>query len=387
MSRHGGPLVRTGRLRARLAALAAFAALVTATGVGSASPAAALTSCSGGEYSGADGLYHCYEIAVFGPRFGGAAYPLNEIAADLHAPCLKVGDVNNSELNFELWMDTNDNIGAGTWVEEGLQAGVSEGLPAGWHWFWADNRPNGGGYHGHYISGGTTTDTQVYFKWLGNGNWNVYRAGSYIGESTFNGDWAEGGQVGAESTTNTLALQARAYNFEYADPNWTWHPAPESLFDAYHGPLYGGLSSDGSTPGYSGMMAWGGNCSSATTTIAAPAAKPLSAAAAPSALRAIALSQAQMSGEPNPGSISFVSTTRAQADKILNTATTGDDAVYVIKMTGHFTAKNAGLAAKGRVPTGTTMTVTVSAATGQVTDWGITDSAPDLSPAGHATAL
>lgn len=53
----------------------------------------------------------------------------------------------------------------------------------------------------------------------------------------------------------------------------------------------------------------------------------------------------------------------------------------MIKMTGHFTAMNAMLAAKGRVPTGTTMTLTVSAATGQVTDWGI------LSPAGHATAL
>lgn len=378
--------MRKGRLRPRLAAVSAFAALMAAMGVASASPAAALTSCSGGEYIGSDGVYHCYLISVFGPRFGGSAYPLNEIAADLRVPCIDVGDVNNSELNFELWMDTNDNTGAGTWVEEGLQAGLTQGVSAGWHWFWADDRPNGGGYHGHYISGGTTADTQVYFTWLGHGNWNVSRAGTVIGESTYNGDWAEGGQVGAESTTDAMALEGYAYNFEYADPNWAWHPAPGSLFYQYDGALYGGITTNGSTPGYSGVNAFAGNCPS-TATIAAPRATPLSAAAAPSALRAIGLAQAQASGESKPSSISFVSTTRAQADKALNTSTTGDSAVYVIKMTGHFTAHNAGVPAKGHVPTGTTMTVTVSAATGQVTDWGITDSAPDLSPAGHATAL
>ena len=93
-------------------------------------------------------------------------------------------------------------------------------MPAGWNWFWADNRPNGGGYHGHYISGGWTTDTQVVFIWQGSGAWNVYRGGSYIGESTHNGDFAEGGAVGAESTTGAMALQGHADNFEYHDSSW-----------------------------------------------------------------------------------------------------------------------------------------------------------------------
>ena len=70
---------------------------------------------------------------------------------------------------------------------------------------------------------------------------------------------------------------------------------------------------------------------------------------------------------------------------MLDTATTGDNAVYVIRMAGHFKNKKAG--PHGGTPTGTTMTVTVSAATGQITDWGLTDSPTDLSPLGPVTKL
>jgi len=379
-----GPFVRVRRTRARLAVLAAFATLLTTVAVDSPSPAAAaLTNCPGGVYESGDGLYHCYLVNVFGPGFGMPATPLNEIAVDLHVPCIMVSDVNNSELNFEMWMYTNQNITTADtyWVEEGLEAGTSAGVPAGWSWFWADSRPNGGGYHGHYIGGGTTADTQIAFKWLGNANWDVYRGGSYINESINNGAFAEGGMVGAESTTGNIALNAAADNFEYADPNWNWHGVQGALWNPYAGPLNGYLTT-GTRIG-TGVAAYSGNCPNAAA-IATPQPKPLSAAAAPSALRAIGLAEAQASGDAKPSSISYISTTRPQADKVLGTATTGDNAVYVIRMTGHFTAKTGPV---GNKPTGTVMTVTVSAATGRITDWGITDSPTDLSRVGQLKTL
>lgn len=122
VSRRSGTVARVRRTRVRLAALSAFAALLTTVGVNSASPAAAaLTSCPGGVYVPADGVYHCYLTNGFGPNAGQSGTGINEIAVDLQVPCIQVADVNNSELNFEMWMYTNQNYSSsGYWVEEGL---------------------------------------------------------------------------------------------------------------------------------------------------------------------------------------------------------------------------------------------------------------------------
>lgn len=54
-------------------------------------------------------------------------------------------------------------------------------------------------------------------------------------------------------------------------------------------------------------------------------------------------------------------------------------------MQGHFTA--ADVPPGHQAPTGDTLVVTVSAATGKVTDWSIRNSGSDISSLGNATRL
>jgi hypothetical protein len=65
----------------------------------------------------------------------------------------------------------------------------------------------------------------------------------------------------------------------------------------------------------------------------------------------------------------------------------GDDASYIIEMRGMFVGHHAHVPHGAEAPTGNTMLVVVSATTGQITDMGITDAAPDIAAAGTPTAL
>jgi hypothetical protein len=52
--------------------------------------------------------------------------------------------------------------------------------------FWADDRPNGGGFHEHYpaVSWRRGAYYQVKVVWAGNYSWNVYFGGVWLGRST-----------------------------------------------------------------------------------------------------------------------------------------------------------------------------------------------------------
>jgi hypothetical protein len=209
------------RLRSIALAICSVTALSTSTlwlGAGSADAIAGCPSYPS----------HCHAVARYGPVAGQQAYYLNAVGADLEVDCLWVDNPYTDFVNYELWMTTNNNYSAtGYWVEGGMTAGtLSHGVgghPTGFLWYWADMRPNGGGYWEHYISDATTgTYTNLSFYWAGNGAWNVYKGGSYVGQSTYNGDWAGGGQTGAESTSPNIYVSGNTRNWQWLNGSGRW---------------------------------------------------------------------------------------------------------------------------------------------------------------------
>jgi hypothetical protein len=102
-------------------------------------------------------------------------------------------------------------------------------------------------------------------------------------------------------------------------------------------------------------------------------------------LDAIAASFARVNGDARPRWTDAVITTHAKA---LESATPGDTertgnktVVYLITMAGHFTGYGASMPPGAKPPTGTYLSVVINARTFRVTDWGLTGSAPRVSPA------
>lgn len=361
------------RLAIRLTLATVLATSTIALDLALATPGYAAT-CTGGT--------HCYADDGYGSQVGGKA-PTNAQGGDLEVDCLSVANRNTDFITWEMWQPTSENLGGGYWVEEGMVAGtVVDGGTGhtGFEWFWADNRPNGLGYAEHYLGGASTGNyTNVSFYWQGNANWGVYRGGQQVGTSVNAGANGWGGVAGMESTTTAATVQGNLHNYQYKDNNNVWHWVGLNIRQ----------------PGSAGWAQTGGGTGSfyATTGcgFAPPpadyAGAPLAPSAAPAALQAIAKQEAGMNGGANPGSVKYVTSTRKQAAKLMNTELATDEPVYVMQLTGKFVGNHAYVPHGNPKPTGDTMIVVVSAATGKVVDMSITDRAGDLSKLGAVSGL
>jgi hypothetical protein len=343
-------------------------------------PALAITGCPGGESNG-----HCYGVGTTGKDRTGTPVWLNAIGTDLYVYCLSVANRNTDFANYEAWMDTNDNVPSDfTWVEEGMKAGIGvDGNNHGFTWFWADQRPGSGGYHEHYGPGASTgTITNVSFYWLGNGNWNVERGGSVIGESTANGDWAGGGYTGVETTINIATAVGYSQNWQYADPSWDWHPAIAGTLNQSDGWL--SAVADQGTPGSLVSVVNRGGCGG---DVAQPKASPITDATAATRLKQIALTAAAANGEMHPVSMEFVATTRKNAQALTGEGVPENNASYLVQIRGNFTGYNASIPPHKKIPTGSYLTLTVDAATGFVSDVGLTATAVSLPALGQSAFI
>jgi hypothetical protein len=197
--------------RWRWLALAASAAAITFAIPGTAS---ASTPCSGSTSSG-----HCYGVENWWNQpsmWGGLA--------DLEAAKLSSADPSNGFLSNELWVSTAGAADPRTyWVEEGDNDGVVLGADYGLSWFWADNRPNGGGYHEHYYNAATLSHTDAArIDWAGNSTWNVLVDGVAIGSSTSNPCCSHGFSAGIESTDNADVASVYDQNLQKEDTSGNW---------------------------------------------------------------------------------------------------------------------------------------------------------------------
>jgi len=126
-------------------------------GAGPAAPAEACSLTS-----------HCYGVAAWYN-----ATPDNGSGGDIYFNCLYSGNPSTNFTDEELWQGTDNSTGLNYWVELGGGFGWPGG--ANRYWFWADNRPNGGGYHAHYPGGSLSLDTTYFVgvTWAGNNRWDV----------------------------------------------------------------------------------------------------------------------------------------------------------------------------------------------------------------------
>jgi hypothetical protein len=283
-------------------------------------------------------------------------------------------------INWELWSAMD---GGNDWVEAGLTYGYLYDNTHGnnFDWFWADQRPNGGGYHEHFISAGwSKTWANVAIYDLGGGSWSVQRNGTQEGVSTNNSTSpADYSAAGAETTVSSNNINANNNNYQYRTPGGGWTGADPSTF-SLQAP-FGGNSYAGSITGAASHV-WSNKCTPPGASAPAPGSPPRLAAIVHTARHLAALN-----GESNPTGIRYVTTTRAKANGLFRAVVNSNQAVYVIQMHGHFNGATASHPHGSPTPHGTILTVTIDAATGQITDWGLSSEAAPLNRLGAVRTI
>lgn len=93
-------------------------------------------------------------------------------------------------------------------------------------------------------------------------------------------------------------------------------------------------------------------------------------------------------GDPVPDHIAYLLSTHKAAELATSGATVPDDfPVVVIAMSGHFQATEAQVPPGGPFPSGSELVLTINVATGEVTDFGVSDATPNLGPLGQLEVL
>jgi hypothetical protein len=320
---------------------------------------------------------HCY-----GEVYYYSSSQLWGINQGLNVSCL--GPVSSPSSNFvtqEMWLLTANSSSA-YWVEEGMAYGNPQGSKR--YFFWADSRPNGGGYHEHdlTISANLKQTYDDYIQWNGSG-WVVKRDGSTLGTSTRNPGQSHYAEAGEELTVNSGPAAGKStYLYRQMSYNGSWTGGWGGSITVDNPPYGGWMSKPYSADFYS-------NCSFAAVTGDEPTFESFTDANAGAAVTKVVSDLAVANGGAAPEAVTYVKTTRqAAADLTSQSTVDSDQPVYLATFTGKFTGKAAKKPHGSPVPQGTTMTAAIDPATGRITDWGIEDKAANLAalgPVRHVT--
>jgi hypothetical protein len=367
-------------LKLRLMGGSLAAAMVTA--LVAAPPAGAITGCPGSNVD------HCYAIGEMGQAWTGKFVPINAVSSQLVVNCLKV-DTSTDFVNYEQWLDTDLNTApiGDYWVEGGAKFGIGvTGADEGFQWFWADSRPNGGGYHEHYLGAASFNPETVAFNWVtGTGNWNVLFNGTTVGTSVGAGAYAGASANGIETTSTDSGWFAWTHDWHYLTPSDGWQPVHTAGAGAtvLGPPTTQAVLTDGS-PG-DGFLAEGeGAYGCPNIRVMRTAPQTFTGVAG---LAALAQRSSQVNGDDAPTGVQYVETTRARAVALAGASPRGASRVYVLQLRGHFNGAYASVPAGHRAPAGNTLTIVVDAATGVVTDAGLTNAPVDLARLGTVANL
>ncbi|MFC4908143.1 hypothetical protein [Actinomadura gamaensis] len=307
---------------------------------------------------------HCYAIDSASPR-----PRLTAASADLKVDCLSVANTAAQFANYEMWVKTNTpRVSFDTWVEIGMTSGTLQGGYRGLLWYWADKRPDNS-YYEHYLGRarpGRAANVNVMYA--GGAKWNVYLGRSYAGTSSGNGVNGLSVDTGAEVTTTRTTVNGSSSNYQYR--NGGWHAVAPNVYRSANSK---GLWSTYAKRGYFWTNTGCRRLGAAAEKPAPTAPVPNGRSAAAQALGQIGRTAAANAGERIPSGLSYVRTTRQRAAAATGSRVNSDESVYVVQMRGNFTAPRHPVPGKsGRPVTGHALTLVIDAATGQVTDWGLT---------------
>jgi hypothetical protein len=317
---------------------------------------------------------HCYGEVEW--TSGNQVFGISET---LNVSCLgPMGAPTSSNfVTEEEWLTTAENASGNYWVELGMAYGSPQGSTR--YFFWADQRPNGGGYHEHDLSIAANLHQNYVdeISYAGGNSWQVRRDGSLLGTSTRNPGPSYSANTGEELTAGTGAAAATmSALMRQTSSGGGWYaywPGAATRTDA---PPYGGwISQEWSADFYS-------NCAFSMAD-PGPTFAPFTASEARQAIARISAGLSAANGVAAPQSTQYVQTRRQRAERLTSRAKVdSDQPVYLVTMRGNFVGHAAKVPNGKARPQGTVLTATIDPATGRITDWGITGSAPDLSSLG-----
>jgi hypothetical protein len=209
---------------------------------------------------------HCYATVDWHGSTGGAFTNLSPYGSLYCGGC--GGFIDN-----EMWLsDTTSSqcvSAGGCWVEAGIEAMSAQDAydctpgSNSTCLFWADARPNGGGFHHHSLyhvgDDGTSLDPWYFFVWIRNANnntasgnswsvkiegyWNQILTTTQTGLSTNNSMAPLDIEIGSELYAANGDASAGQNDFQYnqwLDSNGNWHEQTAlANFNGTNGPPYG----------------------------------------------------------------------------------------------------------------------------------------------------
>ncbi len=351
---------------------------------------------------------HCYGISWWDSPQNNGTY------GHLLDGCLSGPNDSSDFVDTEIWEATDGSSGA-YWVESGLSYGEINGVARGGPYlFWADNRPNGGGYNEHYIAAASLETTYTdQMEYIGSNEWQVY-LGGYVNTSTSNPPYSHWMSSGIEMTESSFNAVGYATTLE-------WDSTSQGWLSGWNSSGSWGLVDDSPatavwTSDYT-SLAYYANCgedrvAASTTTGATPQSASVSGSSGPVALTpqssptlvqgtasvsaaelpalgTLAQSMATSAGGSAIGSASAVLTTRQQANLVASGALVdSNQPVYLVQLVGAFTAPSARApSSDSSVPSGKYLTFVVDASDGSVLDWGVSNQSGALSTLGPVSQL
>lgn len=157
----------------------------------------------------------------------------------------------SNTITHEMWYETYQS--GAYWVEVGVQSGQPSGLCFENILFWADNRPNGGGYHQHFYGNvGWSLNSWYGMSITTSGScaWSVVFGGVTLGTSTSNCPGS--GRTlaaGIEHIVNASATDSVAGYFT----NWERLNSSDAWWNGWDNPWLGGTSGPGN---YQPQIEW-----------------------------------------------------------------------------------------------------------------------------------
>jgi hypothetical protein len=105
-------------------------------------------------------------------------------------------------------------------------------------------------------------------------------------------------------------------------------------------------------------------------------------------LTAIAVTEPAAHGDATPTDISYAQGTHTNAEQVATgDIVQGNSPSYLIVLHGHFIVTDSQGLPGSPIPTGTVMTLVIDAASGQLTDFGVSPTTPDLAKLGSVSVI
>ncbi len=317
----------------------------------------------------------------------------------------------------DMWLvDNQTKPGTPYWIEAGIEVGQPGGGANYPEFVWADLRPLDGHYYTHFDTTDAVAYDRQYFDQIyrdaSNPAFWYVQVGPKVGTADDNTMVPNLIRTGTEMdfTLSGDACDGHT-SLEYMDEDFNWST---SWHDSSHGnaqtaesePPYVAWitqnvwSRDWSPDNSEYALCWGTDSptspasSTATTTTTSPASSTATSTTSSSSsasstpltegqITQIAQKWAAQMGDSTPSSIKHVESPREQAVFALS----DDDVPFTqnvdaIVMTGQFVDNYAPLPYGAVAPSGSVLEIIIDATTGQLTDLGLTNQAPDLASLG-----